>query len=199
MSKGVVVDPRVPIPERRRPDETAEAGCAEHRSFVSSGGRCRQDAEGLWTDPGDFFRRFPEGIYEIEGVTRGGTEFGKKVKLSHVLAAPPSNILLNGVFPAAESCDVDPLPSVSGPVTITWDPVTTSHPEIGKAGPVKIARYQFFVEQGDVTFGVDLPPTVTEFQVPTAITAPGGLFKFEIIARTTARNNTAVESCFVVE
>ena len=37
-----------------------------------------------------------------------------------------------------------------------------------------------------------------QFQVPTGITDHGGEFKFEIIARTTAGNNTAMESCFVV-
>jgi hypothetical protein len=40
---------------------------------------------------------------------------------------------------------------------------------------------------------------VTEFEVPTSVTAPGGQFKFEIIARTTAGNNTAIESCFVAQ
>jgi hypothetical protein len=83
-------------------------------------------------------------------------------------------------------------------VTVRWDPVEDSHPEVGEPGPVEIVRYQFFVEQGDVKFAVDLPPTLTEFEVPTAITDAGGVFKFEIIARTDALNNTAIESCFVV-
>ena len=43
---------------------------------------------------------------------------------------------------------------------------------------------------------VDLPPSVTEFEIPTSITAGGGVFKYEIIARTHMGNNTAVESCF---
>lgn len=146
--------------------------------------------------PEAFFSRFPEGRYQIE-VTRGTKQFETTAELSHVLAAPPSNITVSGV-PAAESCDANPLPSVSEPVVVDWDPVTQSHPEIGDSGPVEIVRYQFFVEQGDVMFAVDLPPTVTEFEVPTAITSAGGTFKFEIIARTADLNNTAIESCFVV-
>ena len=47
-------------------------------------------------------------------------------------------------------------------------------------------------------FSVDLPPTITEFEVPAAITSLASDFKFEIIVRTAAGNNTAVESCFVV-
>ena len=61
-----------------------------------------------------------------------------------------------------------------------------------------ISRYQFFVELGSTKLSVDLPPEVTEFEVPAAITATGGQFKFEIIARTSTGNNTAIESCFLV-
>jgi hypothetical protein len=149
--------------------------------------------------PEQFFERFPEGLYEIE-VVRGDEEFETTVELSHVLAAAPSGITVSSI-PAAENCDSDLLPVVNAhaPVIIDWEPVTQSHPEIGESGPVEITRYQFFVEQGDIKFAVDLTPTVTEFQVPEAITAPGGEFKFEIIARTTELNNTAIESCFVVE
>jgi len=147
--------------------------------------------------PEKFFRRFPEGKYEIEARTLEGEEIEAEVMLSHVLAAPVGNVTVNGL-PAAEDCDAD-LPSVSDPVIIDWDPVTTSHPEIGKKGKkVTIARYQFFVEQGDVKLAVDLPPSVTQFRVPSSITKLGGEFKFEIIARTTTSNNTAIESCYTV-
>jgi hypothetical protein len=83
-------------------------------------------------------------------------------------------------------------------VFIDWEPVTTSHPEIGRPGPVEISRHQFFVQQGDTKLSLDLTPNVTEFEIPRSITAQGGVFKFEIIARTTGGNNTATESCFTV-
>jgi hypothetical protein len=148
--------------------------------------------------PATFFLRFPEGWYEIEGTTSTGREFSARVRLSHVMAAPPSDVMVNGLV-AAESCDADPLPTVAPPVTITWSQVTASHPTIGEQGPVQISRYQFFVEQEPVKLAVDLSPSTTSFEVPEAITAAGGEFKFEIIARTTTGNNTAIESCFVVE
>lgn len=154
-------------------------------------------------DPKKFFRRFPEGKYEIEAETLDGEEIEAEVILSHVLAAPVDNVTINGVE-AAEDCDADMLPSVSEPVLIDWDPVTTSHPELGKAGPVEIVRYQFFVEQGDLKFAVDLIPDtidVTQFTVPSEIIALGDTdepFKFEIIARTATGNNTAIENCFIV-
>jgi hypothetical protein len=148
--------------------------------------------------PAVIFRRFPEGTYEIEGLTPTGGHLESTSVLSHVLPAPPDNITLSGV-PAAEDCDATPLPTVNKPVVIDWDPVTSSHPEIGKRGRVAIVRYQLFVERaGRVSFGVDLPPTVTRFTVPSGVTNLAKEFKFEIIARASNGNNTAVESCYRV-
>ena len=48
-------------------------------------------------DPADFFARFPEGTYDIEARRQGGGAFESEVYLSHVLAAPPGNITLNGL------------------------------------------------------------------------------------------------------
>ena len=148
--------------------------------------------------PEQFFQRFPEGRYEIEGRLQDGREIESVAVLSHVLAAPPENVTVSGV-PAAENCDAPNLPVVPAPVTIDWDPVTRSHPSLGSSGPVKISRYQLFVEREGVKLSLDLPPNVTEFQVPTGVTQLGDQFKFEIIARTTNGNNTAIESCFIVQ
>ena len=147
--------------------------------------------------PAAFLRRFPEGRYEIEGRAPDGSEFESTAVLSHVMAAPPRNVTVSGVL-AADNCDAPALPIVGAPVTIRWDPVTRSHPTVGKRGRVVVARYQLFVERAGIKLSLDLPPGTTEFQVPTGITDHGGEFKFEIIARTTAGNNTAMESCFVV-
>jgi hypothetical protein len=143
--------------------------------------------------PNHFFRRFPEGIYEISARAQEGGSFRSRVRLSHVMAAPP--IATVSDLAAADGCETL-LPEVISPVLIEWDPVTRSHPRIGKDGPVRISRYQFFVEQGATKLSVDLPPTVTEFEIPRSITDAGGVFKFEIIARTSTGNNTAIESCF---
>jgi hypothetical protein len=149
-------------------------------------------------DPEDFFRRFPEGTYEIEATTADREELEAEVELSHVMAAPVDGITVAGV-PAAEDCDDPNLPVVSEPVLIDWEPVTTSHPEIGRPGPVEIVRYQFFVEREGVKLSVDLPPDVTEFLVPADVLALGDEFKYEIIARTASGNNTAIENCFLLE
>ena len=156
--------------------------------------------------PAQFFRRFPEGWYELELTNQDGAEFETRVRLSHVLAAPPDGITVQAMGGAAvdsTDCDDPAPPSVPAnkAVLVDWDPVEMSHPEIGKMPPrpVNIVRYQFFVEQGSFKLGVDLPPHVTQFQIPLAVMnlLASGPVKFEIIARTTALNNTAVEQCFM--
>jgi hypothetical protein len=115
--------------------------------------------------PADFFRRFPEGRYGIEARAQGGGTIEGRAALSHVLAAPPENVVLSGV-PAAESCDQDPLPVVAAPVRIDWDPVTHSHPQIGKRGPISVRRYQLFVEGAGVKLSLDLPPASRSSRCP---------------------------------
>lgn len=55
------------------------------------------------------------------------------------------------------------------------------------------------MEGQGVKLSLDLPPNVTDFEVPTGVAQLGDHFKFEIIARTTQGNNTAIESCFIVQ
>lgn len=145
--------------------------------------------------PGDFFRRFPQGYYDIEGRAQDGTELESEVYLSHVLAEPPPNITVNGQG-AAASCEAMDLPVVAAPLVIDWDPVTRSHPDLGRRGPVQVSRYQFFLELPGGKLSVDLPSTTTEYALPAIAAPPGSVLKFEIIARTATGNNTAVESCF---
>jgi hypothetical protein len=154
--------------------------------------------------PTEFLTRFPEGEYEFEGETVEGDELESTAVLTHVLPAPPANILISEI-PAAENCDADPLPSVDGdePVIIKWAPVTQSHPEIGRSDPaIEIVGYQVVVEREEPTllvFNVDLPPSQTEVQVPPQFIALGTEFKLEILVRGASGNQTAVETCFETE
>lgn len=150
--------------------------------------------------PEVFLGRFPEGEYEVEGVTLDGEELESVAEVTHLLPAPPGNLSINGV-PAAEDCDAV-LPVVGAPIFVDWDPVTRSHPEIGRTDePLEIVRYQLVVEldePAELVYSVDLPPKVTELGVPDGFVALGEEFKVEIIAREASGNQTAVESCFIV-
>ena len=152
--------------------------------------------------PAHFFRRFPEGLYEISGIRLDGRELESKVRISHVMPGPPTNVRINGAT-AARDCDAT-LPRVGTPVVITWNAVTRSHPYIGKPGLVEVEQYQVFTEfeeGSDSKFSLDLPPEVTRFHVPVELirqAEPGDVLKFEILVRAENGNQTAVESCFTL-
>lgn len=153
--------------------------------------------------PVEFFARFPEGLYEVDGITLDGEELESTVRLSHLLPGPPQNVRVNGLA-VGEGCDdVDNIPTVSPPVIVTWDRVTQPHPTLGKRGPVKIDRYQVFAEQlrpNALKFSLDLPPTVTRYKIAPELIAVGDRrYKFEVQAREANGNQTAIENCFNVQ
>jgi hypothetical protein len=170
------------------------------------------DPSEVTLSPEKFFRRFREGIYEIEGETLKGEELESEVLLTHVMPAPPEKIKVNRQS-AAEDCDAEDLPSVreGRPVIISWDPVTESHPTIGEDGTIEVIRYQAVVEWEDedevvYVFSADFPPSDERMRVKVppqfiaaGIAAEVDEFKFEILVREASGNQTAVESCFEIE
>jgi hypothetical protein len=163
--------------------------------------------------PEQFFRRFPEGEYEIEGRTLKGEERESTVWLSHIMPAPPVPTV-NGL-PMAVQCDedepgYDATPVSDEEVTIVWPAVTMSHPdpEGGGAGvqppvPVTINNYEVVLEveteDGFVSkFSVILPPGSISFMVPADFLELGDEFKYEVLVREANGNQTAVESCFAI-
>ncbi len=162
--------------------------------------------------PKQFFRRFREGEYRIEGITLDGDELESKVRLSHVMPAPPEPTV-NG-WPMAENCDEETTVVTTLPVTIEWPEVTMSHPDPHGGGaavqppvPIVVHNYEIILE---VTLGGEgnefnsvvsaiLPPGVTSFTVPEEFISLGDEFKYEVIVRGKNFNQTAIESCFVLK
>ena len=163
--------------------------------------------------PADFFERFEEGTYEIEGETLEGDELESEAELTHLMPAPPEPTV-NGE-PMAEECDEDDpdydAPEVSGPVTIAWPAVRSSHPDLGdpqSSRDIVIHNYQVVVEaeietadgeELEVLLSVILPPGVTSMTIPEEFLALSDEWKYEILVREESFNQTAVESCFVLE
>ena len=158
-------------------------------------------------DPDDFFKRFPAGKYEIEGITLEGQELENEVELTHVLPAPPKNATVNeDEFPvSSEECDEDELPTINGDVTVSWDPVSMAHPDLGDSdAPIEIIRYQVVAEwendEGTFVASFDLLAPADE-TVPMSVIFPESFFedgaetKFEILVREASYNQTAIESC----
>ncbi len=154
-------------------------------------------------DPEDFFKRFPEGTYEIEAETLEGDELESEVEVSHIMPAPAGGVNVNGnsADVIGEEC-VHGDTSVSGSITIDWDSVTLSHPSIGtpEGGPVAVTidSYEVVVEIDEDTpvLSVVLPSSITELAIPDAFIELTTEWKFEVLAKLANGNATAVESCF---
>jgi hypothetical protein len=156
--------------------------------------------------PAQFFNRFPEGIYEVSGVTLDDEELESEIRISHVMPGRPGGIKVNGKT-SAPNCDAT-LPVVSEPVTLDWNAVTKSHPTIGKPNVnVTVRSYEVVgeIERENGTpevlvFSALLPRGVTAFEFPESFTKlADGEMKFEIVTKLVNGNQTAVESCFEIE
>ncbi len=166
--------------------------------------------------PKRFFRRFPPGEYEVEGRTLDGIELESETELTHVMPAPPAPTI-NGLPMAMQCDDEEPgydATNTAAPVVIAWPAVTMSHPDARGAGvavqpPVAIEVYNYeLVVEADIEIGgeefttvmsVMLPPGARSVTVPEAFLALTDEFKYEVLVREASFNQTAVESCFVLE
>jgi hypothetical protein len=158
-----------------------------------------EDPDEVTLTPEEFFERFLEGDYEIEGETLEGDELESVAFLSHVMPAPPDNIMVSGV-PIDEGCDEDNVEEVTEPVIISWAAVEDSHPWIGNSGDIEVEKYLVVVEdeESGLLFSFELPADVTSLELPEGLTESGVQYKFEILVQEETGNKTAVESCFEV-
>ncbi len=146
--------------------------------------------------PSVFFKRFPAGIYEIEGVTTDGEEIESETLLTHLIPAAPE-ALVNG-FEADEDCGLEF--DRAGDVIISWPPVTSSHEFLGVPGVPTVVNYEVVVEIDEMPWqsSTILPPDSTSFEVPDEILALADEIKFEVLVREESYNQSAMESCFTV-
>ena len=154
-------------------------------------------------DPEVFFARFPEGTYEIEGLSLEGEEIESETEITHLLPAAPEPSV-NGI-PFVEDCDEGEVTEVDGdmPVFISWEPVTLSHAELGRTNePIEVVNYEVVVEIDETPWVAHavLPPSneTMFFRVPSEIIALGDEIKYEVLVRELSYNQSAVESCFAV-
>lgn len=153
-------------------------------------------------DPAVFFKRFPAGIYEVEGLGTDGSELESETELTHLIPAQPEPTL-NGI-PYVQDCDdEDSIPQFSADedIVIGWAAVPLSHPVLGITNaPIEVVNYEVVVEIDDTPFMVSaiLPADASSFVVPEEILALGDEIKYELLVREASWNQTAVESCFLV-
>lgn len=163
--------------------------------------------------PDQFFGRFPAGIYEIEGTTLEGDELESETRVTHRMPAPAEPTV--NALPMAEQCDDEEpgydAPTITLPVTIAWPAVDHTHPDLGSprnSTNIKIFNYEVVVEaeveglngeEFTSVFSVMVPPDVTSMTIPEEFLAQSDTFKYEVLAREKSFNQTAVESCFLID
>ncbi len=161
-------------------------------------------------DPIDFFKRFPEGWYEIEGITLDDEERENETYLSHVIPAAPVVKVNGNPSAGVDVCQCDEedllpdeacpeLPAYSAPVVLDWADVTTAHAGLGRDQgsnledhDISVVYYEVVVEIDDTEFksASIVPPDVTSWEVPAGMLAltddEGELYdeiKYEILVR----------------
>jgi hypothetical protein len=131
----------------------------------------------------EFLKRFPEGVYELEGITTDGQEIEGEATFTHVIPDGPELI-----SPEKGSVQ-DPDNTV-----VAWKAVPDPK---GSA----IQAYQVIVtELLDVlpkrTFSVFVPGSTTSVTVPTEFMQDGAEYEFEVLAIEEGGNQTLSSSSF---
>lgn len=146
-------------------------------------------------DPEQFFRRFPEGVYEVEGQGFDGVEYESEAYLSHLIPAAPDELTVSGV-PAPEDCD-GAIPVATDPVTIAWAPVDSSHAELGRPGEVEVEGYELDVEGETVDYSIKLDAEITSVTLAPGALPSGETVKYQVLVIEAGGNESSSESCFI--
>ncbi len=171
---------------------------------------CDPGEEGL--SPERFFKRFPQGWYEIEVETLEGEELESEIFVSHVIPAAPEVVSIGGTPYNDDDDECTQVPGPVGDVEIVWEEVTTAHEDLGRRRGMPLGRhtvidYEFVVEVDEEPWNSKtiVQPEVDEVSmtVPKAFfdMADAEEYKFEILVRVdngygNPGNKSAVEGCF---
>jgi hypothetical protein len=105
--------------------------------------------------------------------------------------------------PSALGCDEPDVVDPDEALTISWEAVTTSHPDLGVFDPdIEVVFYEIALDREEpapqLSQTFELGPDETELVVPAAFLEPGSQFAFQILVGEASGNETSSESCFEV-
>lgn len=141
----------------------------------------------------DLKRRFPEGLYQVQGTTFDGRELTGAATFTHAVPAAPSVI-----FPTEGA--VVPIDGFA----VEWEDVTATV----DGRPVRITGYEIIVtrERNDDPHGfsrpvydVHVPPDRNRLSVPAEFFEPGTAYELEVLALEESGNQTITVLFFTTQ
>ncbi len=131
----------------------------------------------------EFLDRFPEGVYEFEGVTTNGQEIEGEATFTH--AIPEGPVILSPL----EGSVQDPDSTV-----VAW--VDVPDPAGSTIDAYQVTVTQLIAVLPKRTFSVFVPASVTSVTVPAEFMRPGAEYEFEVLAIEAGGNQTLSSSFF---
>jgi hypothetical protein len=141
----------------------------------------------------DLKAKFPEGQYQVRGITFEGKQLTGSATFTHDVPAPPT----------ITSPPEDAVVSTTG-LVIEWQDVT----ETIEGDPVTITGYEVIITKVEHTdphgfsqpiFDVHVPPDRNALSVPVEFLEPGTEYELEVLALEESGNQTITVSFFTTE
>jgi hypothetical protein len=130
-----------------------------------------------------FFARFPEGTYDLEGVTIEGDEIEAEAVFTHVIPDGPV------ILAPPEGSRQDP-----GNTVVAWEDVPD--PAGGTIDAYQVIVTEIIDVLPKRTFSVHVPVSVTSVTVPAEFMRPRTEYEFEVLAIESGGNQTITASFF---
>jgi hypothetical protein len=141
----------------------------------------------------DLKARFPEGRYEVRGLSFDGTQLVGQATFTHDVPAAPT------VTAPLDGAEVDP-----DDLTVRWDDVTKTV----DGEPLTVTGYEVIVTKerhvdphgfSQPIYDVHVPPDRNSLSVPEEFLEPGTEYELEVLALEKSGNQTISVSFFTTE
>jgi len=141
----------------------------------------------------DLKAKFPEGQYQVRGITFDGKRLTGSATFTHDVPAPPT---ITSPLDGAVVSTTD--------LVIEWEDVT----ETVDGGPITITGYEVIIVKIDhndphgfsrPVFDVHVPPDRNTLSVPVEFLEPGTEYELEVLALEVSGNQTISVSSFITE
>lgn len=149
----------------------------------------------------DLKTAFPEGKYEVRGVSFDGTGLSGFATFTHDIPAAP---LITAPALALDEKDVADAVVSPSDLVVTWDQVT----ETLSGEPIIITGYEVIITKNvkddpngfsRPTFDVHLPPSQNTLSVPAEFIEPNTVYELEVLALEKSGNQTISAGFFKTE